>query len=210
MRHIRRNSNAVNTTEPLQRTPRQRCAAERDYTRYARHTLCDNKHSLRRARASRTQHTASPIAFCKNMWCFARRLLCAFSAQTAQRAKAKPIGCRPGVNASVQHNIRYAKCAGRYASNPRALRTTHVMSGAPGLLFSRCAVCLCRGNALPLHPVLCGRGYAATAFNLIPWPALHIAFARLQPCGLTLRARCAAHPSGPQGPPFKPTPNARR
>ena len=145
------------------------------------------------------------------MWCFARRLLCAFSAQTAQRTKIKTSRCRPGVNASVQHNIRYAKCAGRYASNPRALRTTHVMSGAPGLLFSRCAVCLCRGNALPLHPVLCGRGYAATAYVLDPLahPARRIRTASAA-TRLTLRARCAAHPSGPQGPPFKPTPNARR
>ena len=53
---------------------------------------------------------------------------------TTQRTKAKPIECSPGVNAvrynitSVMQNALVSK-----AANPRALRATHVMSGAPGL-----------------------------------------------------------------------------
>ncbi len=58
-------------------------------------------------------------------------------------------------------------------------------------------------TTLPLHPGLCGRAIAPPRLCLFPWPALRVAFARLQPCGLTLRARCAVHPSAPKGAPFK-------
>jgi hypothetical protein len=56
------------------------------------------------------------------------------------------------------------------------------MSGAPGLLLVRRGrVCLCRGNVLPLHPGVVRSRCAPPLMFSIPWPALHVAFARLQP-----------------------------
>ena len=65
--------------------------------KYARHTLCNDKHS---SRGGNLKHGVTYLVP-QNMWCF--------RGATAQLAKAKPIKCKPGgVNANVHAGARCA------------------------------------------------------------------------------------------------------
>lgn len=140
------------------------------------------------------------------MWCFARCLLCAFSAQTAQRTKTKPIECSPGVNTIVFNITSVVQNA--LAASGQPARTSHnaCYVWRPRPAFSRYAVCLMRGGHATPHPGLVRSRYRATAFVFDPLarPARRIRAASAA-ARLTLRARCAAHPSAPKGAPTKST-----
>lgn len=119
----------------------------------------------------------------------------------AARPRAAPSLCRPKGKSAlpIQHNRRYAKPQ-RPRPQPARLRITMLcLAPRPAVLCGVAAPFPDVGEAAPPpRPRLCAVALRATAFNSSP-ARPRVAFARLQPCGLALRARCASHPSAPEG-----------
>ena len=117
------------------------------------------------------------------MRCFACCLLPAFSGETTPPAKAKSIGCRPGVNRVPRLNItsNYAKCGEPH----QALAGSHnsrLCLAPPACRLCGVAACVYAGaTRYPCTPSCAVARAAPPRWFSIPWPALRVAFARLQP-----------------------------